>query len=123
MEWELRYIVGDPEAVLDDSGVYVVVHRVETPETHKGYSGIRVSVRADLMLTNERNEVCDIKGEPQDSIAPIMSFQGTANAVRKALTRFLADHEGWPSMLTLEHASYIGYELLRAELTPGYVQD
>ena len=117
MEWELRQ-VDDVEAVLDDSGVYVVVHRVETTETHKEYSGVRVSVRADLMLS----------GGPPDAEGTdtVMSFQGTANAVRKALIRFIDNQFGPDSCihpLTREHASYIGYELLRAELTPGYVQD
>lgn len=108
MQWELRH-VDDVEAVLDDSGVYVVVHRIEQTETHKEYSGVRVSVRADLM--GPGNE-------------PIISFKGTANAVRKALIRFLDDYHMVASgPISSEHASYIGYELLRAELTPGYVQD
>lgn len=112
MKWELRH-VEDTEAVLDDSGVYVIINRVETPETHKEYSGIRVSVRVDLMQDN---------GPTDDE--PIMSFEGSANAVRKALIRFIHDYIASPSRyLSTEHASYIGYELLRAELTPGYVQD
>ncbi|MCK5608619.1 hypothetical protein KAR91_42445 [Candidatus Pacearchaeota archaeon] len=108
MEWELRH-VEDVEAVLDDSGVYVVVHRVEQTARHKEYSGIRVSVRADLMEGGET------------VVAPIMSFQGTANAVRKALARFCWNR--CMSPISPEHWTYIGYELLRAELTPGYVQN
>ena len=107
MEWELRQ-VEDVEAVLDDSGVYVIVHRIEHTETHKEYSGIRVSVRADLM---------------KDDGSAIVSFEGTANAVRKALIKFLMDRFPNLGLFSREHASYIGYELLRAELTPGYVQD
>ena len=114
MNWELRH-VDDVEAALDDSGVYVVIHRIETPETHKEYSGVRVSVRADLMVSANGGE-----GGTQDE--PIVSFQGTAAAVRKALARFI-EESGQVFPITYEHASYIGYELLRAESTPDYVQD
>ncbi len=111
MDWELRH-VEDTEAVLDDSGVYVLIARVSTVETHKEHVGIRVMVRADLMAT-------DVKGDK-----PIMSFSGSANAVRKALIRFLLDDAVHiPVMISREHAAYIGYELLRAELTPNYQQD
>ena len=119
MDWELRH-VEDTEAVLDDSGVYVVVHRIETPETHKEYSGVRVSVRADLMRDST-------KCSHLETDEPIMSFAGSANAVRKALIRFVGDyhnmlpHQGTP--ISREHAAYIGYELHRAESTPGFVQD
>ncbi len=109
--WQL-IPVEDTEAVLDDSGVYVVVHRIETPETHKEYAGVRVSVRADLMQVDD-----DSLGD----VEPIMSFSGTASAVRKALIRFIA-HDS-PRTISWEHAAYIGYELLRAELTPNYQQD
>ncbi len=108
--WQLRH-VEDTEAVLDDSGVYVVVHRIEQTEYHKEYSGARIQVRADLM--NRGKSGLD---------EPIMSFQGTASAVRKALIRFIVNERPlWA--ISREHAAYIGYELLRAELTPGYVQD
>lgn len=102
MTWELR-AVDDVECTMDDSGVYVVIHRVERAEAHKEYSGVRILVRADLMAS-EGDE-------------PIISFIGKANAVRKHLIRYL------DRPLSYEHASYIGYELLRAEVTPGYVQD
>lgn len=108
MKWELKH-VDDVEAVLDDSGVYVVVHRIETAETHKEYSGVRVTVRADLM-----NQWGD----------PLVSFQGSANAVRKVLIHFIhPEGGGIYRSISREHASYIGYELLRAEMTPDYVQD
>ena len=120
----------DTETVMDDSGVYVVIRRVETVETHKGYSGIRVTVRADLM-TNVECPTMDgppYFGKPRLRHDPIMSFSGSANAVRKALIRFINEehyityvNDEMP--LGLEHASYIGYELLRAELTPNYQQD
>ncbi len=113
-QWELRH-VEDTDAAMDDSGVYVVVHRVEHTARHKEYSGVRVTVRADLMCI----------GPDGITSEPIMSFSGSANAVRKALVRFL-DNYLLPRRYTPinhEHATYIGYELLRAELTPGYVQD
>ena len=120
MNWELRH-VEDTEAILDNSGVYVVIHRIERTETHKGYSGIRVSVRADLMgiVTTE-----SITTQRPDE--PIMSFQGSANAVRKALIRFLDQTPPWNygiKVISLEHTAYIGYELHRAESTPNFVQD
>ena len=117
MEWDLRH-VDDTEAVLDDSGVYVVVHRIETPETHKEYSSVRVSVRADLMSKDSD----PITGPVEEAAACIMSFQGSAVAVRKALARYLEVNHGitHPS---LEHMAYIGYELHRAESTPQFVQD
>lgn len=118
MEWELRH-VDNVEAVLDDSGVYVVVHRIEWNETHKGYSGVRVTVRADLMQMSP-----PLRPNLDRTDEPIMSFQGSANAVRKALIRFWCPEGGGiRNPMSPEHASYIGYELLRAELTPGYVQD
>ena len=114
MEWELRH-VEDTGAVLDDSRVYVVINRVEHTARHKEYSGIRVTVRADLM---DGRPI----GSGETSGQPIMSFAGSANAVRKELARFLKVNYGF-CQISMEHAAYIGYELLRAELTPGYVQD
>ncbi len=123
MEWELRH-VEDTEAVMDDSGVYVVVHRVEHTARHKEYSGIRVTVRADL-IENVECPTMDVSpdfGKPRLRHDPIMSFSGSANAVRKALIRFIKAEYGF-CQISMEHASYIGYELLQAELTPRYVQD
>jgi len=105
MAWEIEH-VQDVECELDDSGVYVIIHRIAKESVHKGIAGTIVEVRADLMRSSD-NE-------------PIRSWQGSANAIRKAITRFNKDL--MPAM-SLEHASYIGYELLRAELTPDYVQD
>ena len=116
MEWELRH-VEDTEAVLDDSEVYVVVHRIETPETHKQYAGIRVTVRADLMQGGYADD-------GRTNVEPIMSFEGTASAVRKAVIRFLTGQfTDLRGRFSREHAAYIGYELHRAELTPNYQQD
>ena len=130
MIWELRE-VSDVEYTLDDSGVYVVVHRVERKETHKEYAGVRVLVRADLMQEglNMKDAADPIFNPNPTTDEPIISFIGTANAVRKHLIRFLVDHEregeqftvGWP--ISHEHCSYIGYELLRAETDPNYMQD
>lgn len=111
MQWELRQ-AGDIDCTLDASGVYVAIHRVVRTEVHKEHSGQVVRVRADLMTS---------AGEP------IVSFIGTANNVRKHLLTFLALFcweictEG--HMISHEHASYIGYELLRAETDEHYVQD
>ena len=114
MTWELRE-VDDVECTMDDSGVYVVVHRVISTETHKQYAGDRVRVRADLMGGG-------FATGGETNAEPIMSFIGSANAVRKALIQFVMDHIGF-CQLSMEHASYIGYELLRAEAYPAYVQD
>jgi len=98
MTWELRE-VKDTECTMDDSGVYTVIHRTADGR-----------VRADLMA---------VKGSE-----PIVSFIGTANAVRKALIRYLSNNRiGTHPYISQEHASYIGYELLRAEMDPNYVQD
>ena len=120
MQWELRE-VQDTECTMDDSGVYVVVHRVVTTETHKEYSGERVSVRADLMGQRYVDSSGSTDGPTEDYA--IMSWVGTANAVRKALIRFMADPMVRTGYLSPEHASYIGYELLRAETDSNYVQD
>ncbi len=107
MTWELRE-VNDVEATLDDSGVHVVIHRIVRTEHHKQFSGERVSVRADLNT---------------DAGEPIVSFQGSANAVRKHLIQFFADYVEGEPRISREHASYIGFELLRAETVPDYIQD
>lgn len=111
MNWQLHK-VDDIDCTMDDSGVYVVINRVEVKGTHKEYSGMEVHVRADLMQSADDE--------------PIVSFEGRANAVRKHLIAFIYDHYGaWlgPSPISLEHASYIGYELHRAQTVSNYVQD
>lgn len=129
MEWELRE-VEDTDCTIDDSGVYVVIHRVIEPlnrtETLQGHTVVHkgivgpVRVRADLMCGDDRTE--PITGPKSEAAACIMSFIGSATAVRKALARYLEKYHGidHPS---LEHMSYIGSELMRAELNPHYVQD
>lgn len=108
MEWELVH-VKDMEATMDDSGVYVTIHRVADRT-----AGIN-TVRADLWQTVRISDGADI---------PLVSFDGTANAVRKHLIHFIHDYcNGVDKYLSQEHASYIGYELHRAEATENYVQE
>ncbi len=110
MTWELKH-VEDVECAIDESDVYVVIHRVETnPYDHRPDDYVvHVEVRADLMTTEG---------------IEIISIQGSANAVRKELIRYLTDGKHcMPRPISREHASYIGYELLRAETSPNYVQD
>lgn len=110
MTWELHK-VEDIDATMDDSGVYVVINRVQGVRTFKDIVADVVQVRANLMGRGLNS-----------SDYPIVSFIGEANAVRKHLIGFLAVHRcEYP--ISAEHASYIGYELLRAETTPHYVQD
>lgn len=106
MEWELRH-VEDVEAVLDDSDLYVVINRIELGKTRE------IKVRLDLM---------EKRPGDSDGDRPAMSWLGSAIAVRKAIARHLEYGYGirHPS---LEHMTYIGYELLRAETDPNYVQD
>ncbi len=107
MPWELKRVM-DVEATMDDSGVYVVINRHLEKQGREASAPWIVHVRADLMTGQ----------------TPIMSFIGSANAVRKHLIAFLTgrtDGRAWN--ISKEHASYIGYELLRAETDPNYVQD
>lgn len=118
MIWELRE-VKDIEATLDDSGVYVVINRVVTERTFKDIVGDVVRVRADLMARVEADTANKVVAADTDE--PIVSFIGDANAVRKHLIAYIEQHCCPP--FSHEHASYIGYELLRAETDPHYVQD
>ena len=97
------------ECMMDDSGVYTVINRIEEHDAHKGHIGIRVSVRCDIMSTDD---------------TPLVSFQGSANDVRKHVISWLSTEFRLGSrILSNEHASYIGWELHRAETDPNYVQD
>lgn len=106
MTWELKHVV-DVECTMDDSGLYTVIHRVIRPDLHKEYAGERIEVRADLMTAENQ---------------PLMSWQGTANNVRKHLIAYIHSIFGF-CQISMEHASYIGYELHRAETDENYVQD
>lgn len=103
MDWELVE-VEDVECTVDDSGLHVVINRVVTPRTEGTACTFRI--RADLMQADD----------------PIVSFIGTANNVRKHLIQYIFENYGC-AVISTEHASYLGYELHRAETTPNYVQD
>ena len=112
MPWQLVH-VSDVECTMDDSGVFVTVYRITEEITHKDRKGSLVSVRADLWQRTDNGD------------EPLVSFVGTANAERKHLIRFLNTESSglcrpW---ISHEHASYIGYELHRAQVTENYVQD
>lgn len=98
MTWELVRVIEEPDWIQDESGVYVMIHRL------LGDLAGRIQVRLDLH---------DIWG------IPIRSWQGSAAAVRKAAIRWI---NGWYN-ISHEHASYIGEQLARAELLSDYVQD
>ena len=72
----------------------------------------RVKIRVDVMA----------EGDDQ----PLQSFVGRADAVRKAVIKWL-DGVVWPITIerpiSREHASYIGYEIARANMDEHYVQD
>ena len=110
------------ECTMDDSGVYTVINRIEEPDTHKGYIGKRVSVRCDIMLSRQCPKM---DGTVVNRDEPLISFQGSANDVRKYVIRWIKTYSGLPTLaqLSWEHASYIGWELHRAETDPNYIQD
>jgi len=93
------------ECIMDNSGIYAVINRQEKTETHKEYAGKLISVRIDVM---------------SDDNVPLISFEGNAEDVRKDAIRWIDDNIF--TLVTLEHASYIGAELERAMLDPGYIQ-
>lgn len=113
MAWKLEQV--EPiDCIIDDSGVYTVIHRVAKAETHKEYSGERILVRVDVMVDDGDND------------EPIRSFIGNGNDVRKAVIAFLIDEfilYDNAGLISAEHASYIGYEIARAEADTNYVQD
>ncbi len=104
MKWKLHE-VKDIECTMDKSGIYCMIARV------KKTGGIS-TVRLDLMSENN----CE----------PLVSFIGPANAVRKHTIKWIWEHsldDIIVSNISTEHASYIGYELSRAERKINYVQD
>lgn len=108
--WELKE-VKETEWKQDDSGMYTVIHRVVSPTiVHKGLSGEpTIEVRIDVMSTQD---------------IPLISFQGKAEAVRKHVVRWIENRTLFTlhAIFSAEHASYIGAELVRAELTENYIQ-
>lgn len=102
MIWELK-VVGKTDWIQDDSGYYTLIHNIQMACIN--CNGSCNEVRIDFMDKNDM---------------PVMSFQGTADNVRKWIM------QGWAITLciSLEHASYIGAELARCELQgTEYVQD
>ena len=96
MGWQLNR-VDDIDWTQDESGVHVFISWGVQTE----------SVRLDIFAT-----VGDV---------PLQSFAGTANNVRKHAIRYL--DKNWQG-ISLEHASYIGAELARADAERiDYVQD
>ena len=110
--WELEQV--EPvECTIDSSGVYTVINRVVKTETHKQYSGQRLTIRVDVMRTDT--------GHGDE---PLRSFVGPGNDVRKRVISYLGyRRDGMLQAISHEHASYIGYEVARAMIDPGYVQD
>ena len=112
MTWELKE-VEDIDCTMDDSGVYGIINRRVEKRNFKDRIGDVIRVRADLMqIDPDHTSRCD---------EPIVSFIGSADAVRKHLMRYLTVMRINP--ISLEHASYIGRELERAETKWDYVQD
>lgn len=94
MKWELRKCE-NIEWQQDSSGYYTLVNYVGNG-----------NVRLDIMSIDNN---------------PLISFEGTAIAVRKNAMRYLDET---CINLSLEHAAYIGYELLRCDCERElYVQD
>lgn len=110
MDWKLNK-VEDIECTMDNSGVYTVINRVMETKYGKGAGTVLLGIRVDILAT--------------DGNLPLQSFQGTGNAVRKHVIRWLNEYEyriipdKWVS---IEHASYIGYEIARAEADQHYIQ-
>lgn len=107
-DWELVEVTDDDEYTDDQSGVYMLVHvSVPFSQVPIGY------VRVDVM------RVADDE--------PLRSFQGDANAVRKAVVEFI-EALSLPDKrsihpLSVQHASYMGQEIQRAALQGSeYVQ-
>ena len=108
MVWELE-TVEPRECTLDDSGVYTVIHRVVPVETQIQFVDELVPVRVDVMTTDNK---------------PIRSFIGNGNDVRKRVIDFIVKyHSDNHILISREHASYIGYEIARAEADENYKQD
>ena len=106
MAWKLKQ-AEEVDCTIDDSGLYVIINRVIEKQMHKEYAGEIILVRVDLM---------------SDKHEPIMSWIGQANNVRKHLIQYIREYFGFAA-ISSEHASYIGWELHRAETDPNFVQD
>lgn len=108
MNWELKECKAI-DCVMDNSGIYTVIHRIEQTAHSKGHFCSTVLVRVDIMAS-----VDDM---------PLMSFVGKADDVRKHVIRWIVIEYLYESTpLSAEHASYIGSEIAKAELQVHYVQ-
>lgn len=88
-----------------------------TPDT----SGIYVLINYQIQTDNVRLDIMSDKNEP------IQSFAGTSDNVRKHACRWMMENVQSNNRIvsvSLEHAAYIGSELLKAEIMAiDYVQD
>lgn len=109
-DWQLHE-VEEMDCTIDDCSYYVTINRIEEHRYFKDRAATFVKVRADLMIYDHAG------------VVPVVSFRGKANAVRKHLMKYITERYASLGYLSPEHASYIGYELLRAECTERYVQD
>ncbi|KKN71927.1 hypothetical protein LCGC14_0415730 [marine sediment metagenome] len=104
MEWKLIECEDVP-CIIDNSGVYTVINRLIETEYGKGAGVTYKGIRVDIMSSADN---------------PLVSIQGEANAVRKSVITWLILHAVMP--VSTEHASYIGYEIMRARSEANYVQ-
>ena len=102
--WEMVEC-NDSEWRQDESGIYTIINRVANRHYSSGYSHEAVSVRVDVLSTDDE---------------PIISFTGSAIAVRKDLSRWLQDNK---VEVSLEHAMYIGDQISRAFGDMTFIQD
>ncbi len=114
-QWELIEAV-PIECTMDNSGIYTVINRVKSNKTHKQYADTTVLIRCDIILSSIQPGNLRV---PQTDI-PLVSFIGRENDVRKHVIQWIG-LEG--INLSAEHASYIGYELMRAKHDFNYTQD
>ena len=146
MTWQLEDVGTVLEEMDEQSGVYVTIHRVEkytnrkivgelthdesgAPCVQREVTEPIVRVRLDLMRAPDASHgpncsyrhmggQCDCGKADHE---PIRSFIGHAGRdVARATIRYCADNG---ITLSNEHAAYIGWECVRAELTEGYEQD
>lgn len=103
MKWELIECEDMP-CTIDNSGIYTVISRIED-FTDKTYTTTSVLIRVDILSSADN---------------PLVSFQGEANAVRKSVIAWITLHAVMP--ISTEHASYIGYEIMRARSEENYIQ-
>lgn len=95
--WKLNQVgVNDNfECEIDNSGIYTIINRKEVNDSHKGYCGLRIIIRVDIMEKNE----------------PLVSFESEhTEALRKNVIQWIDKRY----KISTEHAAYIGAEIERA---------